>query len=125
MRLSEFVKINTDRILSDWEEFAKRISGDASLPRWILRDHAATIITFIIQEMENYRPLTARELTSASEGATGPVQQVAAAHVGLRIDSGFDLAQIIDEYYALRACVLRLWRECDPDSFGTGAIEIT
>ena len=125
MCLSEFIKLNADRILSEWEEFAKNISGDASLPRWILRDHAAAIIKFIIEEMENSPPLTGQELTSASEGATGPLQHVAAAHVRLRIESGFDLAQIIDEYCALRACVLRLWRERDPESFNIGASEIT
>jgi len=125
MRLSEFIKFNADQILSEWEEFAKSISRDASLPRWILRDHAAAIIKLIVEEMDNSPPLTGQELACASEGAPGPLQHVAAAHVRLRIDSGFDLAQIIDEYCALRACVLRLWRERDPESFNIGASEIT
>jgi signal transduction histidine kinase len=55
----------------------------------------------------------------------GSIEHVTAAHVNLRIESGFDLVQIMAEYRALRACVLRLWRERDPDSFHLGAEEIT
>jgi signal transduction histidine kinase len=45
--------------------------------------------------------------------------------VDLRIESGFDLVQIMAEYRVLRACVLRLWREGDPDGFAQGADDIT
>src|SRR5258708_37334157 len=56
--------------------------------------------------------------TSITQATTATAARHAAAvHVGLRIESGFDLVQIIAEYHALRACVLRLWRTDDPESF--------
>jgi len=125
MRLSHFIKVNADQVLSEWDKFTKKISGHVSLPRWFLRHHAAAIIKLIVEEMEHSPPVTDQELPSAGVGATGPIQHAAAAHVRLRIESGFDLAQIIDEYCALRTCVLRLWRERDPGGFKIGATQIT
>jgi len=125
MRLSDFIKVNAHQILSEWEKFTKKIRRQASLPRWFLCHHAAAIIKLIVEEMEHSPPVTDQELTSAGVAATGPIHHAAAAHVRLRIESGFDLAQIIDEYCALRACVLRLWRERDPGGFNIGATQIT
>jgi signal transduction histidine kinase len=122
MRLSEFIGTNAGRILQEWEDFAKKLSGDASLPAWILRDHAGALIKLIAAEMETYPPPAGPEVTPA-EGAAGATGYVA-AHVTLRIESGFDLAQVIDEYRALRSSVLRLWREGDPDGFANGATEV-
>jgi signal transduction histidine kinase len=124
VRLAEFMTINRDHILREWEEFARKISG-GDLPRWILRDHAAEIVKFAAERMQSPSLPVEQRLVDAAEGKPGPVQNVAAAHVNLRIDSGFDLAQIAAEYCALRACVLRLWREHHPDNFNAGAIEIT
>jgi signal transduction histidine kinase len=71
------------------------------------------------------RPRPAVEQRRAgSEGTPGPIEHAPAAHVDLRIESGFDLAQIIEEYSALRSCVLRLWRATDPD-FDHGAEEVS
>src|SRR5216683_3896458 len=113
------------RFFPEWEKFTKKIRRQAFLPRWFLRHHAAAIIQVIAGEMEHTPPVTHQELTSAGVGATGPVQHAAAAHVRLRIESGFDLAQIIGEYCALRACVLGLWREREPSGFNIGATQIT
>ncbi len=125
MRLSHFIKVNADQVLSEWDKFTKKISGHVSLPRWFLRHHAAAIIKLIVVEMEHSPPVTDQELPSAGVSAIGPIQHAAAAHVRLRIESGVDLAQIIDEYCALRGCVLRLWRERDPGGFKIGATQIT
>src|SRR5712675_2948992 len=65
------------------------------------------------------------EAKSKGEQPSGPIEHAAAVHVSLRIESGFDLVQIMAEYRALRSCVLRLWRETDPDGFVQGAVEIT
>src|SRR6266853_1669943 len=62
---------------------------------------------------------------SKGEQPSGPIEHTAAVHVSLRIESGFDLVQIMAEYRALRSCVLRMWRQSYPDSFGGGAAEIT
>src|SRR5216683_6972528 len=124
MRLSEFIKANSEQIIRKWEEFAQTLAGGAGLPRWVLRDHAAAIIKYIAENMEQPQ-LTSEEIAKPQgEGPSGPVERVAAVHVALRIESGFELAQIIAEYRALRSCVPRLWRVSDPESFAAGAAEI-
>jgi signal transduction histidine kinase len=124
MRLSEFITSNAERVLREWEEFAKKFKGGFSLPRWILRDHGAAIVKLLAQQTQISPLARGQDAKAESEGATGLIEHVTAAHVQLRIESGFDLAQIIGEYLALRACVLRLWQESDPDSFASGAVEI-
>ena len=124
MRLSEFIKINSERIIREWEDFAKSLTEGADLPRWVLRDHAAAIIKSIAENME-VPQFTSEEIAKAKgEGRSGTIDRVAAVHVGLRIESGFDLVQIIAEYRALRSCVPRLWRTSDLESFTAGAVEI-
>jgi signal transduction histidine kinase len=124
MHLSEFIRVNSDRIIREWEEFAKTLTQGADLPRWVLRDHAAAIIRCIADNMEEPQPHSEEIAKAQGEGSSGPIDQVAAIHVGLRIDSGFDLVQIIAEYRALRSCVPRLWRISEPESFAAGAAEI-
>src|SRR5215475_8806982 len=124
MKLAEFIRSNSDQILQEWEDFAEKIS-DVALPRWLLRDHAAAIIKLIADRMEAPALPVEQRLEAAVEGGPGPVQNVTAAHVKIRINSGFDLAQITAEYCVLRACVSRLWRLKDPSGFEAGAAEIT
>jgi signal transduction histidine kinase len=123
MRLSEFIRADAERIVREWEEFAKTLSAGAGLPRWILRVHAPAILQSIAQKVET--PQLPVEQQANGKLSPGAIEHVTAAHVNLRIESGFDLVQIMAEYRALRACVLRLWRERDPDSFHLGAEEIT
>jgi hypothetical protein len=65
------------------------------------------------------------EAKSKGKQPSGPIERTAAVHVSLRIESGFELVQIMAEYRALRSCVLRMWRQSYPDSFEGGAAEIT
>lgn len=124
MRLAEFIRADRDQILQQWEKFAELISGTAPLPRWVLRDHAASIIELMAQQLAA-PPARTYALSSTSETVEGPVEAVTAAHVKVRIGSGFDLAQIVSEYCALRRCAIGLWRDKEPSSFDQGAAELT
>jgi signal transduction histidine kinase len=118
MRISEFIRTEGERILREWEEMVKARRPEAQLPRWVLRAPAAAILRSLADTLDS-SPLT--QQANSSQGT----QHVAAVHVDLRIESGFDLAQIIGEYSALRACMLRLWRATDPQAFTPkGAAEI-
>jgi RsbT co-antagonist protein rsbRD N-terminal domain len=126
MRLSEFIRANIDQIVQEWEEFAKTLSAGTALPRWILRDHAPAILKRIADDMEVPQSPVEEEAKSKGERPSGPIERsTAAIHVSVRIESGFDLVQIMAEYRALRSCVLRMWRQSHPDSFARGAEEIT
>jgi len=125
MRLSVFIRTNSDRILREWEDFVKTHSAAAVLPRWVLRAHAAAILQLIAEGIERLQLPTEQKSKAKGERALSPIERVAAVHVDLRIESGFDLVQIMAEYRVLRACVLRLWQEGDPDGFAQGAEDIT
>ncbi len=122
MHLSEFIRINTDQILREWEDFARKLTGELPLPRWLLRDHAALIIGRIADALE---PRDRAEIPDADrERSPDPTKHPTPAHVELRIESGFDLLQIMAEYFALRSCIMHRWRHADPGSFANGADEI-
>lgn len=112
MRLHDFIRTNREQILEDWEEFA-RTCAPASLTMDVaaLRDHASEMLTVVATDLETYQG--AREQTEKSKGQ-GPdltADSVTAAeeHGAGRAESGFTVAQMVAEYRALRASVLRLW----------------
>src|SRR5581483_9483012 len=130
MTLAELITSHRQQILKSWEEFVRRING--SLPRWVLRDHAPLIVDLIAQQMVDdpppsrpQPPLTGAAANDSSEAVEGPLGRVTAIHVKLRIDSGFELAQIVSEYCTLRACVIDLWRAHDATHFTSSAVEIS
>lgn len=125
MRLSEFIGTQAERILREWEDFAKTLSVGAALPRWALRAHAGSILRSIAEDIERPELPIEREAKLKGEAVPGPIEHMAAVHVDLRIESGFDLLQIMAEYRALRSSVLRLWRAMDPEGFARGGEEIT
>lgn len=122
MNLSEFIIANSAHIICEWEQFAKELNR--SLPRWFLKDHAPAIVKLLAEQTRLPLVSKSQVLKTASSEAPSTVEHVTSTHVQVRVESGFDLAQIIGEYLALRSGVLRMWRESDPDAFANGAAEI-
>ena len=114
MRLSEFISTHREQILLEWDAFARSCFPDAQATDWrSLRDHASKILETIATDLNT--PQSKSEQAAKSEGksdaiADGPATDTAAqAHGDDRADSGFDLEQMVSEYRALRASVIRLW----------------
>ena len=112
MRLSEFIVQHVDRIVDEWEQFAKAIAPDVdSTNRAILRDHAKSILLAASRDMKTAQ--SASEQAAKAMGAgpekTPSLDQAAASHGELRHTVGFDLVQMTSEFRHLRACVIRLW----------------
>lgn len=112
MRLAEFIRTNQEPIISDWTRFAKTVtpaSDDMSL--LALRDHIKEILTFIADDLES--PQTASEQVIKSHGdgpkEGGKQDSAAEIHAALRLADGFDIDQMVSEYRALRASVVKLW----------------
>jgi signal transduction histidine kinase len=118
MDLAEFIDAERAPIVAEWEAFARTLLPAArGMSRLALRDHADEILSAIVHDMRSRQ--TGREQAEKSQGR-GDAQHlegVGQLHAGLRIDFGFKLGQMVAEYRALRASVLRLWekkREDDP-----------
>ncbi|MBK5550135.1 MULTISPECIES: sensor histidine kinase [unclassified Pseudomonas] len=111
MRLSEFIVVEVDRIVDEWEQFARALTPDDNLDRTTLRDHARAILLAAARDMTTVQ--TAHEQAAKAKG-DGPekspsLDQAAASHGELRHTFGFDLVQMTSEFRHLRACVIRLW----------------
>lgn len=117
MRLSEFILHDMESILAQWEAFAATLLPAASgLGSLALRDHAQSILEAIAKDLD--RPQTREAQSEKSMGRApqveGAPETAAQTHAVLRARSGFDINQLVAEYRALRASVLRLWTDFGP-----------
>ena len=113
MRLADFILTNRAAILSEWEEFARTCSpASASMGLAALSDHASEMLTVIAEDLKT--PQGAHEQSEKSKGHApapdaGEERTAAEKHGTGRAESGFTMDQMVAEYRALRASVIRLW----------------
>ena len=111
MKLSHFITAHLEKILHEWDLFARTLfPASAVPPQHVLRDHAREILQEIVADLGRHQ--TAEQQKEKSEGQdleNIDKKSPAAIHGTLRQASGFTLTQLTAEYRALRATVLRLW----------------
>ena len=112
MRLADFLDANVESILQEWEPFAASLLPAAGhMDSLALRDHAAEIIRAIAKDLRAPQTSSQQDLKArgmALQGAAAP-HTAAQTHATLRAAAGFSAQQLVSEYRALRASVLRLW----------------
>lgn len=112
MRLSEFIRQHVDRIVDEWEQFAKTITPAAiNMDRVALRDHAKAILLAAARDMTTAQTASEQLAKAKGEGPekTPSLDEAGASHGELRHTVGFDLVQMTSEFRHLRACVIRMW----------------
>ena len=111
MKLSHFITAHLEKILVEWDIFARSLfPASPPPPPHVLRDHAREILQEIVVDLGRHQ--TAEQQKEKSEGQNPEnidKKSPAAIHGSLRQASGFTLTQLTAEYRALRATVLRLW----------------
>ena len=111
MKLSHFITAHLEKILVEWDIFARSLFPTSPPPPpHVLRDHAREILQEIVADLGRHQ--TAEQQKEKSEGQnleSIDKKSPAAIHGTLRQASGFTLTQLTAEYRALRATVLRLW----------------
>ena len=112
MRLADFIENNVELILADWVKFAES-SGPAGriMDLKALRDHAGQMLNEIVADLRT--PQTEAQQTEKSKGNADASAQssdtAAEVHGSGRAESGFSVGEMVSEYRALRASVIRLW----------------
>ena len=110
-RLARFIRDNSERILQEWEAFARALPIGGTMDVAALRDHAAQMLFVIADDLET--PQTADEQRSKASGEADADKRAtltaALEHGAGRADSGFSVGQMVSEFRALRASVTRLW----------------
>jgi signal transduction histidine kinase len=117
MRLSSFITSNLDPILADWVAFARHQEPAAfRMDERALLDHGRLILQEIAADMR--RPQDDDQRQAKSEGSSDTVSTLrnipSRSHARQREKQGFAVEQMVAEYRALRATVIRLWSASAP-----------
>lgn len=112
MKLAAFLLHDMDGVLADWETFAAtQLPAAKRMAPLELRDHAREILLAVARDLQTGQ--TGLEQAEKSKGRApldpGAPETAAQTHAVLRARSGFDINQLVAEYRALRASVLRRW----------------
>jgi signal transduction histidine kinase len=94
------------------------------MTRSTLLDDVTQILLAIANDMEQPQDPAEQKAKGSGQPLSHALGRVAASHVGLRIESRFDLAQIVSEYRAMRASVLRLWCSSYPERVSDDTIAV-
>lgn len=103
--------------MRDWVAFAgKQLPAARDMDHVALLDHGRTILEEIVVNMDRVEGEAERKIKSegtsleASTSANVPSR----SHARQRESQGFEIGQMVAEYRALRATVLRLWQAAHP-----------
>ena len=111
MRLADFIRSDMENILAEWQAFAAtQLPSAASMSALELRNHAEGILKAVAKDIA--QPQTPDEQAAKSKGQAPRLSEsetAAQTHGLLRSRSGFDVNQMVAEFRALRASVLRRW----------------
>ena len=113
MGLAVFIRSNEEAIVAGWQAFAQTYLPSAKhMDRSALRDHIIGLLRFIADDLET--PETESERSEKAKGQKpkggGKQDGAAETHADLRFAAGFDTVEMISEFRALRASVIKLWR---------------
>lgn len=126
MRLPTFIAQHKEPILTNWESFARSmVPASLRMDIAALRDHAAQMLDEIIADL--YTDQSAEEQQAKSLGLALRTRHDSSAelHATERLRAGYTINQLVSEYRALRASVLRLRADDSPADVIAHAQDVT
>ena len=117
MSLSDFIEANLRDLVEDWTEYARTISQEEShLDERELRNSARDILIRIAADMREPQSALQQQAKSRGEGpaSTSGFNDTAHVHAEDRLAHGYGINEVVAEYRALRASVLRRWLMMPP-----------
>ncbi len=130
VRLADFIDQSSELILAEWVAFASTCGPvGRTMNVADLRDHAKEMLQSISADLRT--PQTDAEQKSKSTGDAPPevaaegADTAAEVHGAGRAESGFTLAEMVSEYRALRASVIRLWTKASGSLTGDDLDDLT
>ncbi|RMO23799.1 Signal transduction histidine kinase [Pseudomonas amygdali pv. morsprunorum] len=109
MRLSGFILENIEPIVLEWTDFARTMSTlGEPLDTKELRDHAEQMLRAIATDLRTDQ--SSQQQVEKSQGQVVSQEDTAAkSHAITRLMSGFTIDQVVSEFRALRASVIKQW----------------
>jgi len=124
MKLARFIIENKPQIVSDWEEFARTCLPEGTVAE--RRDHVEGMLDAISLDLQTSQTKATQEQKSkGTEDAHVSEATAANAHGTDRAASGYSPAQMVSEFRALRASVLRHFAEATAQIDRAGLEEVT
>ncbi len=112
MRLADFLRVHRESILVEWEAFARTcLPAAGTMDVAAARDHASEMLTVIAADLATAQdaPTQLAKSKGRYDATAADVATAAGDHGAARAESGFTIGQMVAEYRALRASVIRLW----------------
>ena len=126
-RLSAFIRQNVEPILAEWETFARSLPQGDTMDIAALRDHAKEMLIVIAADLDD--PQTAKEQGDKARGESDAdgddVLTSAQEHGAGRAESGFTVGDMVAEFRALRASVMRLWSHTQQSAGAADLVDMT
>lgn len=125
MHLSDFISENMESIVQAWEDFARTIDPPAlTMDKKALRDHASAMLKVISRDLAAGQTALEQSEKSKGHGLRGTDDTAAESHAEVRLLAGYTIEQIVSEFRALRASVLRLWSNSAQKRHDIDAVDI-
>jgi signal transduction histidine kinase len=110
--LPDYIEQNLDRLIEEWVEFARtRLPASEFMGTEALTNGSKELLQAIIADMKSPQTEEQRAAKGRGEGdrRKSTVGKTAREHAENRLQGGFTLDQVVSEYRALRASVIRRW----------------
>ncbi|WP_449406530.1 sensor histidine kinase [Paraburkholderia kirstenboschensis] len=117
MGLSDFIEADLRGPIEDWADCALAFTQeDSQLTRRKLRNSAADILMSVAADMREAQIPAQQQTKSRGEKDTehSAFSDVAHRHADDRLSHGFNINDVVSEFRALRATVLRRWQKTSP-----------
>lgn len=110
--LAAFIRANTEPVLQEWEQFARSRLPGRDLDKDALRDHARALILAILDDMAQPQSTAGQEEKGKgqAEGNSPALKAAAESHALTRMADQFTVDDLLAEFRAIRASVLRRWK---------------
>lgn len=112
MNLAQVAIDEIEGIVEEWVEFARdKDAASQAMTREQLADHAKLLLLAIVADIGRAQEAGARHDKSQgrSPDASPDITRIAREHAAQRFQQGFSLPQLVSEFRALRASVIRRW----------------
>lgn len=109
--LGRFIASNIEPIMAEWERFAGTLAAGKGKTSAALRNDAERMLRFIVADMQKAQSPEQQRAKGEGRGPKSNGDTAAHDHGIHRLGEGFDMNQMLSEYRALRASVVRLWAQ--------------
>lgn len=111
MRLAAFIRSNIEKISAEWELFAATLVPEEEFSTSVLRDGIVEMLNEITIDMDRAQSAEQQQGKSEGQPRRHPhIEDAAERHALARVKMGLSSRQVISEFRALRATVIRLWQ---------------